>query len=79
MGPTILGEKQIDLLFIDRLSKCVDWSKIEKNDYLSAMKDSPFDSEPIFNLLKNALIDDVNNREIFMKGIECSYYYEEEE
>ena len=69
----------LDLLLKQRLQKCIDWSKIEKNDYLSAMKDSPFDSEPIFNLLKNALIDDVNNREIFMKGIECSYYYEEEE
>ena len=69
----------LDLLLKDRLKKCIDWSKIEKDDYLSAMKASPVDSKPIFSLLKKALINDMNNRDIFMKGIDCSYYYEEEE
>lgn len=69
----------LDLLLKERLHECVDWSKIEKNDYLSAMKESPVNSKPIFDLLNNALIDDINNREIFMKGIDYSYYYEEEE
>ena len=69
----------LDLLIKERLQKCVDWSKIEKNDYLSAMKESPINSKPIFALLSNALTDDINNREIFMKGIDYSYYYEEEE
>jgi len=69
----------LDLLLKDRLKKCIDWSKIDKDDYLSAMKASPVDSKPIFSLLKKALINDMNNRDIFMKGIDCSYYYEEEE
>ena len=69
----------LDLLLKERLQKCVDWSKIEKNDYLNAMKQSPVNSKPIFDLLNNALTDDINNREIFMKGIDYSYYYEEEE
>ena len=69
----------LDILLKDRLEKCIDWSKIEKNDYLSAMKKSPVNPKPIFDLLKNALTDDINNREIFMKGIDYSYYYEEEE
>lgn len=69
----------LDLLLKERLQKCVDWSKIEKNDYLSAMKESPINSKPIFALLNNALTDDINNRERFMKGIDYSYYYEEDE
>ena len=68
----------LDLLLKDRLKKCIDWSKIDKDDYLLAMKASPVDSKPIFNLLKQALINDINNRDIFMKGIDYSYYYEEE-
>lgn len=68
----------LDLLLKDRLKKCIDWSKIDKNDFLLAMKASPVDSKPIFNLLKEALINDINNRDIFMKGIDYSYYYEEE-
>lgn len=68
----------LDLLLNDRLKKCINWSKIDKNDYLSAMKASPVDSKPIFSLLKEALINDINNRDIFMKGIDSSYYYEEE-
>ena len=69
----------LDLLLKDRLKKCIDWSKIDKDDYLSAMKASPVDSKPIFSLLKEALINDITNRDIFMKGIDYSYYYEEEE
>lgn len=69
----------LDLLLKDRLKKCIDWSKIDKDDYLSMMKASPVDPKPIFSLLKKALINDINNRDIFMKGIDCSYYYEEED
>ena len=68
----------LDLLLKDRLKKCIDWSKIDKDDYLSAMKESPVDSKAIFDLLNSALIEDINNRDIFMKGIDYSYYYEEE-
>ena len=69
----------LDLLLKDRLKKCIDWSKIDKDDYLSMMKASPLDSKPIFNLLSGALTDDIDNRDIFMKGIDYSYYYEEED
>ena len=69
----------LDLLLKERLAKCIDWSKIEKKDYLDAMVASPTDPNPIFNLLNNALIDDINNRELFLKGIDYSYYYEEED
>ena len=62
-----------------RLNRCVDWSKIEKDDYLSAMRKSPVDPKPIFDLLQGALTEDVHNREVFMKGIDRSYYYEAEE
>ncbi len=68
----------LDLLLKKRLQKCIDWSKIDKDDYLSAMKESPVDSKHVFELLKGALTDDINNRDIFMKGIDYSYYYEEE-
>ncbi len=69
----------LDLLLINRLSKCVDWSKIEKNDYMDAMKASPLNPNPIHRLLSDALTDNINDRELFLKGIDCSYYYEEEE
>ena len=69
----------LDLLLINRLSKCIDWSKIEKSDYMDAMKASPVDSKPIHRLLSDALTDNINDRELFLKGIDCSYYYEEEE
>lgn len=68
----------LDMLFIARLAKCVDWSKIEKSDYLDAMKKSPSNPKPIKELLKSALVSDIDNRELFLKGIDCSYYYEEE-
>ena len=69
----------LDLLLINRLSMCVDWSKIEKNDYMGAMRASPVDPKPIHRLLSDALTDNINDRELFLKRIDCSYYYEEEE
>ena len=69
----------LDLLLINRLSMCVDWSKIEKNDYMGAMRASPVDPKPIHRLLSDALTDNINDRELFLKGIDRSYYYEEEE
>lgn len=59
--------------------KCVDWSQINKADYLNAMKISPVDSGAIKQLLQDALTTHVGDREIFMKGIDYSYYYEQEE
>jgi len=67
----------LDLILKKRLKKCVDWSKIAKNDYLNAMVMSSVNSATIKNLLKNALTDEINSREMFMKGIDYSYYYEE--
>ena len=69
----------LDLLLKERIAKCIDWSKIEKNDYFDAMVASPVDPNPIFKLLNNALTDDINSRELFLKGIDYSYYYEEED
>ena len=69
----------LDLLLKDRLSKCIDWSRIEKKNYLDAMIASPVNPKPIYQLLRNSLIDDINNRELFLKGIDYSYYYEEED
>lgn len=67
----------LDLIFKRSLKKCVDWSRINKNDYLSAMVESHIDSGQIRALLKGALTDKIADREIFMKGIDYSYYYEE--
>jgi cell filamentation protein len=67
----------LDLILKKHLKKCVDWSKIGKNDYMKAMIQSPTDSKEIKNLLKKALTDEINSREMFMKGIDYSYYYEE--
>lgn len=67
----------LDLILKKRLEKCVDWSAINKNDYLRAMEKSSSDSSEIKSLLKNALTDKINDREMFMKGIDYSYYYEE--
>ena len=68
----------LDLIFKKRLGMCVDWSKIDKNDYLSAMVESQMDSSRIRLLLKQALTNKIDDREIFMKGIDYSYYYEQE-
>ena len=69
----------LDLMFRRSLKKCVDWSKIDKNDYLNAMRKSVVDSSDIKRLLESALTDKINDRETFMKGIDYSYYYEQEE
>ena len=68
----------LDLILKKNLSKCVDWSKIDKTEYLEAMKLSVVDYTNILELIKNALTDKIFDREIFMKGIDYSYYYEEE-
>lgn len=67
----------LDLIFIKELKQCIDWAKIDKNDYFDAMKDSPVSDTKIKALLKAALSDEIDNRELFMKGIDTSYYYEE--
>ena len=67
----------LDLIFKKQLQKCVDWSKINKNDYLRAMEQSAADSTDIEQLLAGALTDKIDDREIFMKGIDYSYYYEQ--
>ena len=69
----------LDFIFKKRLGLCVDWSKIDKRDYLNAMIESQKDSTKIRILLKQAMTDRINDREIFMKGIDYSYYYEQEE
>ena len=69
----------LDLLFKKRLMMCVDWSKIDKKEYLLAMKRSVTNPADIRSLLKGALTDRIADREIFMKGIDYSYYYEQEE
>lgn len=67
----------LDLIFIKNIRKCVDWSRIDKKDYFDAMRESHLNDRKIKNLLRNALTDQIDNREIFMKGIDTSYYYEE--
>ncbi len=67
----------LNLILKKRLKKSVDWSKISKRDYMNAMMLSPTKSSVIKKLLKNALTSKINDREMFMKGIDYSYYYEE--
>ncbi len=69
----------LDLIFKKQLKMCVDWSKINKKDYLEAMIASHTDSTRIRELLKQAMTDRIDDREIFMKGIDYSYYYEQED
>lgn len=69
----------LDLILKKRLAKCVDWSKIDKNEYLNAMIESHIDSSHIKQLLFGALTDNINDRELFLKGIDYSYYYEQED
>ena len=66
----------LDLMLKKELGVVVDWSKIDKEDYLLAMERSPIRDIEIKHLLKNALTDRINDREVFMKGIDHSYYYE---
>ena len=67
----------LDLMLKKRLKKCIDWSKIGKREYMNAMMLSPTKSNILKTLLKNALTNKINDREMFMKGIDYSYYYEE--
>ena len=67
----------LDLILKRRLKKCVDWSLIDKNDYLAAMTQSVVDSSRIKQLISKALTDKIEDREVFMKGIDYSYYYEQ--
>lgn len=69
----------LDLILKKRLKRCVDWSQIAKNDYMNAMVQSATDDTMIRSLLRNALTDEIESREMFMKGIDYSYYYEEED
>ena len=69
----------LDLIFKKQLKLCVDWSKIDKKAYLSAMKQSTTDAQAIKSLLQGAMTDRIDDREIFMKGIDYSYYYEQED
>lgn len=69
----------LDLIFKKNLKQCVDWSKIDKKAYLKAMHASTTDANYIKALLKSALTDQIDDREIFMKGIDYSYYYEQSE
>ena len=66
----------LDLMLKNGIGQVVDWSKVDKEDYLLAMERSPIKDVEIKVLLKAALTDDVNSREVFMKGIDHSYYYE---
>ncbi|HMN05679.1 MAG TPA: Fic family protein [Flavobacteriales bacterium] len=68
----------LDLILKKRLKKCVDWSRIGKKEYMNAMMQSAVDARPLKKLLKGALTDEIHSREMFMKGIDHSYYYEEE-
>lgn len=66
----------LDLILKKELGKVVDWSLVDKGDYLLAMERSPIKDIEIKHILKNALTDQINNREVYMKGIDTSYYYE---
>ena len=68
----------LDLMLKHSLQKCIDWSLVNKNSYLEAMQKSVVDSSDLKALLKPALTDKINDREMFMKGIDYSYYYEED-
>lgn len=66
----------LDIILKKELGKVIDWSKVDKEDYLLAMERSPIKDLEIKYLLKNALTDKVNDREVYMKGIDASYHYE---
>lgn len=66
----------LDLILKKELRLVIDWNKVDKEDYLLAMERSPIKDVEIKVLLKNALTDQIDNREIYMKGIDASYYYE---
>jgi cell filamentation protein len=69
----------LDLILKKQLGKCIDWQKINKNDYLSAVIRSHVNDLELREVLRGALTDKINDREVFMKGVEQSYYYEAED
>ena len=66
----------LDMILKKRIGKVIDWSKIDKEEYLLAMERSPIKDTEIMFLFKNALTDEIDNREVYMKGIDTSYKYE---
>ncbi len=70
------GRIWLDHILKTEIHKVVDWSRVDKDDYLLAMERSPVRDIEIKHVLRNALTDDINNREMYMKGIDASYYYE---
>jgi cell filamentation protein len=72
------GRIWLDLILKKNLKKCVDWQTVDKYKYLSAMERSPVNDLEIRELLRTALTDNICDREIYMKGVEQSYYYEED-
>ena len=66
----------LDLILKKEIGQVVDWSKVDKEDYLLAMERSPIRDIEIKHILRAALTDEINSREIYMKGIDHSYYYE---
>ena len=69
----------LDLIFKSSIKQCVDWSQIDKKAYLQAMRQSTTDSTMIRELLRGAMTDQIDDREMFVKGIDYSYYYEQED
>ena len=67
----------LDMILKKQLKNCVDWSKIKKEDYMNGMIISTIDYSVIRHLIANALTTKINDRELYMKGIDYSYYYEE--
>ena len=67
----------LDLMLKKNLDKCIDWTMVDRADYLSAMERSPVNSLEIKHLLKNALIDEVDDRGVYLRGIQQSYVYED--
>ena len=70
------GRIWLDLMLKKEIQKVVDWNKVDKEDYLLAMERSPIRDIEIKHVLKNALTDEIDNRDVYMKGIDTSYYYE---
>lgn len=66
----------LDLIKKKELGQVIDWSRVDKEDYLSAMERSPVKDIEIKHILKQALTNRINDREVYMKGIDHSYYYE---
>lgn len=66
----------LDLILKKEIKQVVDWSRVDKDDYLMAMERSPIKDIEIKHILRNALTDKINDREMYMKGIDHSYYYE---